>query len=67
MAPRFYRLRLGEQKTDVVEHAETTLTGPGIEIAVDTANVPDRAELYRLIEEIRNAMLEDSDLQGAIL
>lgn len=59
MAPRFYALDKGAQKTAVVESATTTLVNPGVEIAVELTNIPDRAELFRLVEEIRNFMLED--------
>jgi hypothetical protein len=56
---RFYKLAKGGQKTAVVESATATLAGAGVEIAVNLTGGLDRAEFARLVEEIKNAALED--------
>lgn len=57
MASRFYALDLGEDQTQVAEGASTQ--SKTVEIVVDLADGATREDVFVLIENIKNHILQD--------
>lgn len=58
MASRYYALNRGLQKKDVAEGSSTQ--SKTVEIAINLADGASKQEVYLLIEEITNYILEDT-------
>lgn len=57
MASRFYALDLGEDQTQVAEGSSTQ--SKTVEIAIDLADGATREDVFVLIENIKNHILQD--------